>query len=171
VARRHRFPVARSARRQTTWVASADQEYTSLASNALGIQQSFDPTASGFIKPTIVRTRGLLSVEPQTAAADLSLVGAMGIGIVTDAAFAAGAASLPGPITNQDWDGWFVWMPWAFTFESITQAGVLNFSHEWLLDSKSMRKVSDEETVVVMVESQVSAVRVSVQFRMLLKIA
>jgi len=119
----------------------------------------------------VVRTRGLLSVELTASTADQEAVGAIGFAIVSDQAEAAGAASIPGPWTDQDWDGWFLWQPWAFTFESITQAGVLLFSREWEIDSKAMRKFDSGNTIVVMAESEVAAVRVATPFRMLFKLA
>ena len=74
---------------------------------------------------TIVRVRGLLSVGVQAFTADIEFQGAFGIGLVSDQAFAAGAASIPGPWTDPDWSGWLVWMAWDGRFEFITGAGVV----------------------------------------------
>ncbi len=97
------------------------------------------------------------------------MIGAIGCGIVSDQAFAAGAASIPGPWTDQDWSGWFVWMPWAFRFEFTTDIGRLIGSFTQVIDSKAMRKVQPNETVVWMAESQAAAANVANPFRMLIK--
>jgi len=102
--------VVRSQRRLTQWVGSADAGYLAIAAGASVIVES-NATLTG---TTIVRLRGELSVRPSTFGADLDLVGALGIGIVSDQAFAAGSASIPGPWTDKDWDGWFVWQAVAY---------------------------------------------------------
>jgi len=60
---------------------------------------------------TIVRTRGTMSVITDQAAAGEDQIGALGMIRVTDRAIAAGIASIPGPMTDGDDDGWFLWVP------------------------------------------------------------
>ena len=171
MANRHvrgRAVVQRGNKRVNAWVASADQGGQSLASNASAIMQS-NATLGG---TTIVRTRGLLLVRPQGFGADLDMQGALGIGIVSDQAFAAGAGSVPGPWTDADWDGWFVWQPWALRVEFSDATGVLVPANvNWEIDSKAMRKVQFNETVVIVAESQAGAVIIETPFRMLIKLA
>ena len=169
---RGRFPQARGQRRATSWIGSADQAYTSVAATTAVLLETF-PVDGSFVEEgfTIVRVRGVLSVELSASSADQEAVGAFGIGIFNDSAVAAGVGSLLSPWTELDWDGWLVWQAWAFTFESITQAGVLMFSKEFMIDSKAMRKVQPQETVCVIAESEIGAVRVASPFRMLAKYA
>jgi len=159
--------VRRAPRRLSQWVASADQGYLAVASAASGILQS----NASLGNTTIVRTRGLLSVRPTAFSADLDVSGAFGIAIVSDQAFAAGAASVPGPFTDQDWDGWFVWMPMLYRYEFGDLTGQALISKELVIDSKAMRKVGANETVVVVFEAQAGAVSVASHFRMLVKLS
>ena len=160
--------VQRATKRVNAWVGSADQGGQSIASNASAILQS-NATLGG---TTVVRTRGLLLVRPQGFGADLDMQGALGIGIVSDQAFAAGAASIPGPWTDPDWDGWFLWMAWALRVEFSDASGVnIPADVTQQIDSKAMRKVQFNETLVVMAESQAGAVIIETPFRMLVKLA
>ncbi len=149
------------------WVASADEGYDTVSTGGTTLMQSNASLAG----TTITRVRGLLSVGLQVYSADLPVIGAMGMAVVSDEAVAAGAASIPGPWTNSDWGGWFVWMPWIFNFEFTTDIDRLLGSVEWELDSKAQRKVKNNETVVVMAESQAGAVIVGTPFRMLVKLS
>ena len=56
---------------------------------------------------TIVRIRGeVLVTLDSVSGAGSSLVGAFGIGLATAEAFAAGIASVPTPVSDDDWNGW-----------------------------------------------------------------
>jgi len=143
-----------------------------LAVTAIGANASvLMETNATLINTTIIRTRGLLTTLPQVFSADLNIIGAFGIGIVSDQAAAAGAASIPGPWTDKDWDGWFVWLPFSWRFEVTDDVGRLIASVSTEIDSKAMRKVGANETVVVMAESQGAALNVSNPFRMLVKLS
>jgi len=158
-------------KRQTTWVGPALQSFQAVSTASKVILASFDPAAAALTKPTIVRTRGILSVVPFAFTADLNHTGALGIGIVTDRAFAAGAASIPGPFTDSGWDGWLATQFFSFRFEVISGDGVVWLPYTVEVDSKAMRKVTDDETVVVMYESFLGAVNVDAPIRQLFKLA
>ncbi len=154
-------------RRTAEWVNSADQDYVSVGANASNINQSNSTLGN----TTIVRIRGMFSVV-NTAEVDGDIIGAWGFGIVSAQAFAAGAASIPGPYTNGDWDGWFAHGYWSYRQELIgVGANVWKASVEAVIDNKAMRKVNDTDVVVVMTESQAVACKVAINFRMLLKLA
>jgi len=155
-----------SARRKSDWVKSADQGFVAVAAGASVMNQSFIP-ADG---ETVVRTRGIIAVKVNSTVADANVVGAIGFAVVSEQAAAAGAASIPGPYSNADWDGWFVHEFWSHRFEFIDGTGFGLITQIIDLDSKAMRKLSAGDRVVVMTESQAVAADVSVQFRMLLKL-
>jgi len=158
-------------RRQTTWVGPAAQSEIAVSTATKAIIASFNPFDNNLAKPTIVRTRGILQVRPFTFAADLTMTGAFGIGIVTDRAFAAGAASIPGPFTDSGWDGWLATGFYCARYEVLSADGVVWVPQTVEIDSKAMRKVSDDETVVVMYESFIGAVFVDMPFRQLYKLS
>ena len=161
----------RGPKRTSVWVASADQGTVATATGATTIVQS----NATFGNTTIVRTRGLFTIAPQAlgVGASVNIRGAIGFGIVSDQAFAAGASSVPGPWTDPDWAGWYVWMPFEL---SLDVAGtpverLLPADRQYVIDSKAMRKVESNETVVVMAESQGGAFNSFFAFRTLAKLA
>jgi len=81
--------------------------------------------------------------------------GAFGMVVVTDLAAAAGAASIPGPVTDANDDGWFVWVPTlqitGGTIGGAPSVGVPQWPH--LFDSKAMRRVEEGFVIAVMFET------------------
>ena len=154
-------------KRMVEWSGVVDQGYVNIPAGAKVIVQSL----SFAEKATIVRNRGQFSVRPAVSNADASIVGAVGLGIVSAEALAAGAASIPGPFSQAEWDGWMVWQPLQLVFEFITDAGILMLSKETVIDSKAMRKVGANEVAVFMVESQAITFNISVVLRTLIKLA
>ena len=153
--------------RLVQWVAPADQGYVAVITGGKTIISSEGFTS----KNTIVRMRGQVSVKPEVLAADVDIVGALGVGIVSTDAFGAGAASVPGPFLQADWPGWFVWRSFSYHFEFQDATGIHYPMWDFEVDSKAMRKVSQNETVVIMAESQVGAFRISTPLRMLVKLS
>ena len=159
--------VVRGPRRATEWISSAIvSDFATLAAAASVLHQSL-----AFLEPaTVVRTRGTLWVESDQVAATEFPFGAMGMVVVKNAAAAAGVASVPTPVTEQNDDGWFVWTPFASAFKFVTASG---FSPQgWSrfdFDSKAQRKVVDGDTIVVVLEnsSGTDGLHFLIQFRML----
>ena len=159
-------------KRQTQWIGPAVQSYVVLASGNKLIVSSFDSAASGLVRPTVIRTRGQVSVRPAAGVfGDIEVHGAYGVCIVNTDAFAAGVASIPGPVTDADWSGFFVWRPFTFALEAGDATGVTRISFEQEVDSKAMRKIGQNETLVQVCESQLGALRISMQLRFLFKLS
>ena len=127
---------------------------------------------------TVIRIRGRFSafLNSYTSAGD-GYQGAFGIGVATSAAFNAGVASLPTPITEQAWDGWMYYT--IFGVHGSLAAGSSsvgvhsNTAFDIEVDTKAMRKVSDEITVFPMLEVvEIGTAVMSVFFdsRLLLKL-
>ena len=169
---RGRFSRGSGPRRQTSWVGPSDQNFVGVATGATSIISSFVPSTNGLRKSTLVRNRGIFSVKPDSLAADVDIVGAMGVCVVSNQAFSAGAGSIPGPFDEAGWDGWMVWQPFGFSIEVIgAPTDTLLSAIQIEVDSKAMRKVSDNETVVVMCESNTGAMEVFDGIRQLYKLA
>jgi len=102
------------------------------------------------ISETVRRTRGtFLGHSSVTTAGDV--IGALGFIVVSDLAIAAGAASIPGPVTDASDDGWFVWES---TMSHQTGSGTSGAENELIhFDSKAMRTVNDGFTIAVMFEN------------------
>ena len=106
------------------------------------------------IDETILRTVGMLSIQSDQGAASEDQIGAFGMILVRATAAAAGAASIPGPITEGGDDGWFTYVPFAqrFTFLSgvgFDAVGGSNIS----FDSKAKRRAGEDQVVALMVEN------------------
>ncbi len=119
----------------------------------------------------MVRTRGQVSYLPQASTADVDIVGAYGLAVVSTAAFTAGVASIPTPWTESSWDGWFVWRSFGINLEFIDGTGFGLWNQTQEVDSKAMRKVTQAETIVLVAESQSGAFDISMPLRLLLKLS
>ena len=103
---------------------------------------------------TLLRTRGLLTyfLTSVTALAD-GFQGAFGIAKATAAAVTAGVASVPTPITEQQWDGWLFWTPISCHASVALQASSSPATmYEIVIDSKAMRKIAAEEAFYAIIE-------------------
>ncbi len=174
MARARHFPSRGTGpKRQVTWIGPADQGFIPVATGAKVLIATFDPSTAGLPKPTVVRTRGEVAIAMEAnVETDQEAVGAYGVALVSDQAVAAGVASIPGPYDNADWDGWFVWRSWNFVQEAAgTPASLSMMMNAQEVDSKAMRKVSDNETIVLVAESQSGAFRISMPLRLLVKLS
>ena len=158
-------------KRQVTWAGPADQAYVAVAGNTKVLVASFTPSGAGMEKPTLIRTRGQVSVKPQASSADLELAGAIGIGVVSDQALTIGITAIPGPFTDADWDGWAMWRSFAHSFELQDATASLLFDWSFEVDSKGMRKLSENESLVFVAESQSGAFEIAAPLRTLFKLA
>ncbi len=138
-------------RRLTAWSATAPEtQWIALAAGTSVIDSTFT-TAAGSV--TVVRSRGLLSVVTDQEAADEQPFGAVGIAIVSDQAVAAGVGSVPSPYTEPESDFWLLHQFWSAEARIGDGTGFARLSQVFELDSKAMRKVSDDETLILMMEN------------------
>ena len=150
---RRRF-AQRSGPSRTDW-GRAVLPYVTVAAATKVLLTSFVLINSG-ISETVRRTRGRFGVISDQASTTEQNVGAIGFIVVSDLALAAGAASIPGPVTDASDDGWFVWEGFAavsqFTL-AVSNAGAAQGSLQVDFDSKAMRKVPDGFGIAVMAEN------------------
>ena len=123
------------------------------------------------VRPTVVRTRGQVSVQPSSFAADINIIGAYGLCIVMTDALVAGIGSILGPFDDASWEGWFVWRSFSMRLEFGDTTGRLIGDIRDEVDSKAMRKVSTNEVIVLVAESQSGAFTISMPLRLLLKLS
>jgi len=170
---RSRFAVARTRapKRKTVWIGTAIQGNLSIASGASFIMSSFAPDTLSILAGTVVRVRGKILVRPQAFGADQEFNGAWGLGAVSDEAFAAGEASIPRPFDDDDWPGWIAhgYYMGHLQFQSATSE--LVFPIIDTIDSKAMRKIGPNTTLVWMVESNFGAVSVYLHARVLMMLS
>jgi len=168
MARRHGSFRDKGARRLTQWVGPAIQGYVGVATGGATL------IASTAIEEqtTVVRTRGHCSVQPGSFAADLNVIGAVGMCVVSQEALAAGVTAVPEPFTDAEWGGWLVWRSFSLHLDVQSAVGFdANSALEFEVDSKAMRRVSPNEAIVIVAESQAGAFDISTPWRMLLKLS
>ncbi len=103
---------------------------------------------------TVRRTIGKYWVQGDNTGAQELQVGAIGAMVVSDLAFTAGAASIPGPVTEASDDVWALWQPFMQTNEKAADAGIgFNSNGPFEFDSKAQRKLPEGTTYVIMVEN------------------
>ncbi len=106
--------------------------------------------ASAGLDFTIRRTRGAVSCASDQTSAIEDQIGALGMVVVTDIAITQGVASLPGPVTEQNDDDWFVWEPIIGLAASVPHPGE---GGSFRFDSKAMRRLPDGNSVAVILEN------------------
>ena len=110
-------------------------------------------TAAGGEPFTILRMLGELLVTPDEAgvvAGDAASI-TVGIGLVSSDAFTAGAASMPDPGGDPDYD-WLWWyvVNLMFAEGSTASSRSISGNARVRIDSKAMRKVSPKQTLVIL---------------------
>ena len=170
MANRNRFPARsfpRGKQRLTQWIGPPDQNFVSVASGGASLISSVL-----FEEPvTLMRTRGEMSIELNSYAADLAIAGAIGAGVVSAEALAIGITAVPTPFRDADWGGWFLWRSFGKRYEFQDATGAFLASWSFEVDSKAMRKVSPNEAIVFIAESQSGAFSIFDGTRGLIKLS
>ena len=166
---RRRFPARVSGHaRLNQWIGPPEQDFVGVSSGGSTLVSSLTVAEA----TTIVRTRGMVSVQPGSFAADLNVVGAFGIGIVSDEAFGIGITAIPTPYSDGDWPGWLMWESFAFHLDAQSAIGFeMPASLQIMVDSKGMRKVGNSESLVFIAESQTGAFDIADCTRQLFKLS
>ncbi len=101
---------------------------------------------------TIVRLRGSVFVQLDSAAVDERVGVTIGIGVFDDTALAAGVASLPGPDVDRSSRSW-MWLG-TLWLSSGAEASVVpdDLMNQMVVDSKAMRKVKAEGSLAVIAQ-------------------
>jgi len=97
---------------------------------------------------TVLRMIGEYVITPSanTVAADSAIIG-VGIGIISTDAFAVGGASLPDPLTDEDFP-WLYWKEHPFEFAGAAESSAsLAVSVRVSFDIRSMRKMKPKQTL------------------------
>jgi len=136
---------------RTNWARLVSAGFTTVAANTKVLLATFVLDNDG-ISETIRRTRGQIFVGSDQGATFESQVGALGIMKVNDVALAAGAASIPGPVTEAPDDGWFMWQPTTSQGDNGT-GGLSNTGVMYQFDSKAMRTIEQGFGLAVMFEN------------------
>ena len=149
-----------------SWAYTQETTYTTIPASTKVLLASFVPTAAG-VDSTFLRAVGLLSIGSDQSATQEDQIGAFGIIIVTDKAIAAGVASIPGPFTDGDDDGWFVHQSF---FQRTQLVATMNPTVQYVIDSKAKRILEGKGMALALVGENGGAshgVLMGVQLRLL----
>ena len=152
------FQRVRGVRRKTEWVLGPGQDtaQTEVTSSTqilgnLGSQANIPGL-------TLVRTRGqFLAYLNSASAQNDGFNGAFGMCIVSENAFDAGVASVPHPLDDADWDGWYYHRHLFLEAAQVMNSGaasdidVLNpvtAAIRFEIDSKAMRKFEVDDVSI-----------------------
>ena len=122
------------------------------------------------IDETVLRTVGQISINSDNFAATEEQRGAFGLIVVSDAAVAVGITAIPGPITDVDDDGWFVYIPFSYLNIQATSVGRNpDAAHRIEFDSKAKRVFQEGQQIAIVVENAHAAhgFDIAPMFRML----
>ena len=139
----------RPPQRTKIWIG-AGVGLTSLVGNSKQIISTLS-VAALLLRPfTILRTRMLLTLSSDQAAADERPIVAYGKMVVTETAAALGATAVPDPsgISGDPEAAWYVWQAMSVDVEFQSAIGFALYSVQYPIDSKSMRKVGPDDDVV-----------------------
>ncbi len=143
--------VSGSRRAPTSWSRTVSVDTLTVAAGTKAVLTTLTLSNPG-IGETIRRTRGTLFVRSDQIGAVEEQFGAFGQVVVSDLAIAAGAASIPGPVTDAGDDGWFLWGGFLNAQNSAaTQIGQGGGRFDF--DSKAMRRIEEGFGAVFMVEN------------------
>jgi len=105
------------------------------------------------IDETTLRTVGVLSIETDTVANAESQIGAFGLINVSDTAFGIGITAVPGPVTDAQDDGWFVYQSFAQSTAVATSVGARLNSVQYAFDSRGKRVNEEGTTIAIVIEN------------------
>jgi len=146
--------IVRGARRKTTWfdIPPVAATMTSEGGTTLLVLTATEAAKRPF---TIIRTHLELMIQSDQSAATEVQVAAVGMCVVSDQARAVGISAVPTPITDSGSDLFFVHQFLFSNFNFLTAAGFSEgraAAQYYSVDSKAMRKVNDDEDVLVVAE-------------------
>ena len=159
----------RGPKRATDWSASVPQAaYTGVAAATAQLLETFSPIVGG---ETLVRTRGLFAIRTDQPTADENQIGAIGMAIVTAQAVSVGITVIFHPATDAAWGGWFWHAYYAHRIEVVIGAGfAFDGVFQTIIDSKAMRKIDEDERLVVVIENLADGIEVLTNERFLTKV-
>ncbi len=108
---------------------------------------------SAGVDVTIRRVLGQFWVEGDDTALQDTQIGVLGGMVVSDIAFAAGAASVPGPVTELSNDYWSLWQPFLQVNELVAAGGIGRNSMPREFDTKAQRKLPHGSVYALIVEN------------------
>ncbi len=141
-------------RRESLWFGGVDQSTTTSGASSAVALTSLNAAALSLRPFTIIRTRGIIRIQSDQAAAAEVQGAAWGACVVSDQSLAIGVTALPTPVTDSGSDLWFGYEWIMSNATDLTDLAIGGVSKE--IDSRAMRKVEDGQDVITVMESAVN---------------
>jgi len=154
MARRHSAFVRTGSktRRDTAWFGITDAS-TTLGAGISAVSGSFNAAALAMRPFTIIRVRGWMFLRSDQVAASEAYGVSVGFAVVSDQASAIGVTAVPTPITDKSSDLFFLYESLFGRIEAQSAVGVQEIGRFAKVDSKAMRKVNDDQDMVIVAEN------------------
>ena len=140
------------------WVSFQMVASITVAANALNLGLSSNDAFRALAPFTIVRTRGILTIESDQVLAAESPQGIFGVIVVKQTAVDIGATAIPDSF-NDGGEDFHVYQP--FRIPTMRQTTNNLFTErsgqDWIIDSKAMRKVDDGGDIAFMCRNSSAA--------------
>ena len=150
MARRAFRPGVRTSRRRTDWSSIVPETtFTGLAA-ATAI---LDSTITATLPTTLIRSVGQLTVTSDQQAVGENPFGAVGLCVVSDQSVAIGVTALPTPYTDPESDLWLFHQFWSASMIFASAVGIHKIDQQYKLESKAMRKMSEDQTLCLIIEN------------------
>ena len=140
-------------RRESVWLFIPTSEINLAAASTAVLAFSLNAAALAIRPFTIVRTRLAWHTRSDQNAATELWGSSLGFAIVSDQASAIGVTAVPTPITDQGSDLFFVYEENYGAELVATVVGFTDVGRRVVVDSKAMRRVNDDEDMVVTMEN------------------
>ncbi len=144
-------------RRETQWISAAMTATTLAAASTAALTGVLNAAALALRPFTIVRVRGFWHVRSDQIAASEIWGAALAWAVVSTEASAIGVTAVPTPETDRGSDNFFVYET---MMGRISEQGALAAGFSFIeqgqgqaFDSKAMRKVNNDQDVVIVVET------------------
>ncbi len=160
--------------RTSVWLFIATVEATLAGAPTAVLAAQLNAAALALRPFTIVRSRGIFGMRSDQVAASETQAADLGFAIVSDQAAAIGVTAVPTPLTDKGSDLFYVYEQvfghinvgsGAGTGVPDQQGGTYR-----PFDSKAMRKVNEDQTVVVTLENEIAGCIAIVSGRFLVKL-
>jgi len=162
----------RGARRESMWLFTTTSEVSITAASTAVLAFSLNAAALALRPFTVVRTRMDWYCRSDQVAAPEVWGAALGCAVVSDQASAIGVTAVPTPFTDQGSDLFYVYEQNFGRLEVQSAAGVQEVGRMVKIDSKAMRRVNDDQDLILTIETntfQPSALSI-IGGRMLIKL-
>ena len=150
MANRRSFQTSR--KRRTTWEGVNIDISNLTVVTPIFITAITEAVLENFPTPTLVRTRGGLTVYADDSSTPGSF-GVIGAGLMIVTASAVAAGGVPSPLVDPGND-WFWWDSFSVGSAAADVIGEEVTVHRKVIDSKAMRKVGSNEVVILVTELQ-----------------